>query len=182
MQKIETIFDRDEHFKVTSKIRAGCEWVFAGEGFPTEKLDGTNVRVTILNHVIVKVEKRRNPTKEEKAEGQEPGYIDSHREDPQDKHIFNAVDNTDISQWSDGAYSCEAVGPKIQGNTLGLASSILYPFGWRPTILPDMVRTFESIKPYVLNLDSVFSPGHPAEGIVFHHSDGRMAKIKRKDF
>jgi hypothetical protein len=27
-----------------------------------------------------------------------------------------------------------------------------------------------------------FSPGHLAEGIVFHHPDGRRAKIKRKDF
>lgn len=25
-------------------------------------------------------------------------------------------------------------------------------------------------------------PGHLAEGIVFHHPDGRRAKIKRKDF
>jgi len=25
-------------------------------------------------------------------------------------------------------------------------------------------------------------PGHRAEGIVFHHPDGRRAKIKRKDF
>jgi hypothetical protein len=31
-------------------------------------------------------------------------------------------------------------------------------------------------------LDSRFAPGHLAEGIVFHHPDGRRAKIKRKDF
>jgi hypothetical protein len=182
MNKIETIFDRDDRFRVTPKIRAGCEWVFEGEGFPTEKLDGTNVRITVTNHSIVKVEKRRNPTKAEKAQGQEPGYIDAHREDPQDKHIFAAVLNTVILSWPDGLYPCEAVGPKIQGNPLGLVSPVLYPFEYAPTLLPDMERSFESIKQYVLNLDSIFSPGHPAEGIVFHHQDGRMAKIKRKDF
>lgn len=31
-------------------------------------------------------------------------------------------------------------------------------------------------------LESKFAPGHLAEGIVFHHPDGRHAKIKRKDF
>jgi hypothetical protein len=31
-------------------------------------------------------------------------------------------------------------------------------------------------------MQSLYSPGHLAEGIVFHHSDGRRAKIKRKDF
>ena len=40
-------FDRGDDFKVTATPRAGCEWVLAGEGVPTEKLDGTNTRVTI---------------------------------------------------------------------------------------------------------------------------------------
>jgi hypothetical protein len=31
-------------------------------------------------------------------------------------------------------------------------------------------------------LDSQFAPGQLAEGVVFHHPDGRRAKIKRKDF
>lgn len=182
MQKIETIFDRDDRFKVTSKARAGCEWVFEGEGIPTEKLDGTNVRLTVDDGKVTHVEKRKNPSKQEKTQGIEPGYIDANISDPQDKHIFRAVEGTDVTKWPDGLYESEAVGPKIQGNPLELEKSICYPFKYKPTILQDMTRSFEGIKAYVITLESKYSPGHQAEGIVFHHPDGRMAKIKRRDF
>jgi len=182
MKKIETIFDRGDNFRVIPKPRAGCEWVFAGEGIITEKLDGTNIRLTVENGKVIHVEKRRNPSKQEKAQGIEPGYVDASRTDPQDKHIFEAADNTDVSEWPNRRYECEAVGPKIQGNPLGLESPVCYPFRYKPVILDDCVRGFDSIRGYVLNLESKFSPGHPAEGVVFHHPDGRMAKIKRKDF
>src|SRR5262245_8002527 len=46
MEKIPTLFERDDRFQVVDKPRAECAWVFAGEGTPTEKLDGTNVRLT----------------------------------------------------------------------------------------------------------------------------------------
>jgi len=35
---------------------------------------------------------------------------------------------------------------------------------------------------FLTSLESRYAPGHLAEGIVFHHPDGRRAKIKRKDF
>lgn len=182
MKKIETIFDRGDNFGVTPKIRAGCEWVFAGEGIPTEKLDGTNIRLTVLGGKTAHVEKRRNPTKQEKTQGIEPGYVDASRNDPQDKHIFRAVDNTDVSDCPDNLYEGEAVGPKIQGNPLKLEKPVVYLFKFRPVVLPDMTRTFDSIKDYVLDLESKYSPSNLAEGIVFHHPDRRMAKIKRRDF
>lgn len=182
MKKIETIFDRGDDFKVIDKPREGCEWVFAGEGVVTEKLDGTNVRLTVEKGKIVHVEKRRNPSKAEKAQGVEPGYVDASRDDPSDKHIFRATDNTNVSNQPDGLHEAEAVGPKIQGNSLGLDQTACYPFMSMPVILPDMPRNFQAISDYVCNLDSVFNPEHKAEGIVFHHPDGRMAKIKRKDF
>jgi len=182
MKKIETIFDRGDDFKVIPKVRAGCEWVFRGEGIPTEKLDGTNVRLTVAAYKVVHIEKRRNPTKEEKAQGIEPGYVDASRNDPSDKHIFRAADNTDVSEWTNGLYECEAVGPKIQGNPLELPTPRCYAFKFDPVILADMPRNFDAIKEYIRVLESRYSPGHLAEGIVFHHPDGRMAKIKRKDF
>lgn len=182
MQKIETIFNRGNDFRVTPEIRAGTEWVFAGEGIATEKLDGTNIRITIQSGKVIKVEKRRNPTKEEKAKGNEPGYIDAHREDSQDKHIFRAVDGTNTSKVPDGAWSCEAVGPKIQGNPLGLVNPICYIFSLNPTIVSNVPRDYDGLKIFFRNFDSLYSPGHKAEGIVFHQIDGRMAKIKARDF
>lgn len=182
MQKIETIFDRDERFRVTPKIRQGCEWVLAGEGIATEKIDGTNIRITVSSGKIVKVEKRRNPTREEKLIGAEPGYIDAHDTDPADKHIFRAVAGTNVSTIPDGAYSCEAIGPKIQGNPLALESPTCYLFTVNPIIIQNAPRTFEGLKDFFKVFASLYSPGHKAEGIVFHHPDGRMAKIKVKDF
>ncbi len=35
---------------------------------------------------------------------------------------------------------------------------------------------------HLVTLQSRYAPGALAEGLVFHHPDGRRAKIKRKDF
>ena len=77
MEKIPTIFDRGENFKVVNHVREGCEWVFEGEGTATEKVDGTNVRLTIRAHQCVRVEKRRNPTKVQKKNGIIDGWSET---------------------------------------------------------------------------------------------------------
>lgn len=43
-------------------------------------------------------------------------------------------------------------------------------------------RTYAELQEFLSILESRYAPGHLAEGIVFHHPDGRRAKIKRKDF
>jgi len=183
MQKIPTIFDRDWEGNrgVIDKPIPECEWVFKGEGVATEKVDGTNIKVRIEDEKIVHVWKRKNPSKEQKKQGIEPWYVDADRDDPQDKHIFRAVDNENVSMFFDGEYSCEAYGGKIQGNPLGVEPG-LYFFTLVPRILVDIPRDFEGLGTCLQSLDSMISPGHLAEGIVFRHPDGRMAKIKRKDF
>src|SRR5258706_138979 len=115
MDKIPTMFMRDpvNMSRVTREVTPGCEWVLAGEGRATVKRDGTNVRVTVSSGKFVSLEKRRNPSREEKARGAEPRYVEARRDDPSDKHIFATVDATDFSDWPDGATSCEALGPKI---------------------------------------------------------------------
>lgn len=191
MEKIPTLFLRSdvEPSRVVEEVTPGCEWVLAGEGYATRKWDGTNIRVTIRrardaqglvlkDHTSIGIEKRRNPSREDRARGAEPGYVTAHRSDPADKHIFAAVDATDFSLWPDGLWPCEAVGPKIQG---GVESDqpMLVPFsvpGWAIAQREGGLasRSFESLASYL-------SPGH-FEGLVFHHPDGRMAKIKGRDF
>jgi hypothetical protein len=147
MEKIPTLFERDEHFHVVDRPRAECAWVFDGEGVGTEKLDGTNIRLTVRSGQLVRVEKRRNPSKVQKQQGIADGwYADADESSSQDKWIFAAARATEVSGWPDGEHPCEALGQSIQGN------------------------------------ESRYAPGHLAEGIVFHHADGRRAKIKRKDF
>lgn len=183
MEKIPTIFDRGDGFKVIDQPRRGCEWVFAGEGRATEKVDGTNVRLTVRNGRVVRVEKRRNPSKLQKQQGIIDGwYIDADEHGAEDRWIYEAVRGTDVQSWPDGEHSVEALGPSIQGNPLGLAKHLCAPFNLEIPSYDDVPRNYDGLKRYLATLDSRFAPGHLAEGIVFHHPDGRRAKIKRKDF
>jgi len=62
MEKIRTMFDRNWHGnrKVNSKLIV-TDFDFEN-AIATEKLDGVNVRVTVRNEIVMRVEKRRNPT------------------------------------------------------------------------------------------------------------------------
>jgi hypothetical protein len=207
MKKTPTIFDRDWNGNrgVIAKLV-----VNPGGAEATEKIDGTNVRVTIRTNVVdprlgassvypVRLEKRRNPTKEQKKEGiSEPWYVDASRDDPADRFLFEALENTSIIDMPEGEWSAEAVGPKIQGNPLKLDHHRLFFFDRRrlplevcvpalddvpeqpwPTIDDEVY--FASLRDYVCNRQSVINPDVKIEGIVWHGSDG-WAKIKAKDF
>jgi len=183
MEKIPTLFERDERFKVTDRPRAECDWVFKGEGSSTEKLDGTNIRLTVRSGQIVRVEKRRNPSKAQKQQGIVDGwYADADEHSAEDKWILAAAGNTDVSGWPDGEHSCEALGPRIQGNPLELGDLLCVPFNLEVPEYKEVPRSYTGLRDFLATLESRFAPGHLAEGIVFHHPDGRRAKIKRKDF
>jgi len=178
LNKIPTLFLRNpENMKfVTMEVNPDAAWIFGVDVMPTVKKDGTNIRVTIKAQKCMLVEKRRNPTREEKANGAEPGYVQAHRYDPQDKHIFAAVDNTDFLGWPDGVWPCEALGPKIQGGTESDTPQ-LYPFSWNAEWIDEEIPlTYDAIKSFLET--------HHIEGIVWHEQSniGRMAKIKRRDF
>lgn len=177
MIKIPTLFIRNEQNMklVTRDINPDAEWIFNGNAIPTVKKDGTNIRVTISHWQCIHVEKRRNPTREEKAAGAEPGYIDASRDDPSDKHIFAAVDATTFTGWPDGLWPCEALGPKIQGG-VEASQPMLYSFVLHPLVIAE---------PFELTYDGIrdFLATHTIEGIVWHDENHyRFAKIKRRDF
>ena len=183
MEKIPTIFERGDDFKVVDSPREGCEWVFSGEGAATEKLDGTNIRITTRIGEIVRVEKRRNPSKLQKKKGIVDGwYVDADEYANSDRWIYDAAHHTDTQDWKDGEHACEAIGPSIQGNPLGLDSHICVPFNLSVPDFGAVPRSYAGLKSLLAQLESRYAPGHLAEGIVFHHPDGRRAKIKTKDF
>ncbi|GAA4691994.1 RNA ligase family protein [Phytohabitans rumicis] len=183
MEKIPTLFERDDQFKVVDRPRAECAWVFDGAGAATEKLDGTNVRLTVRSGQLVRVEKRRNPSKVQKQQGIVDGwYVDADDHSAEDKWILVAARNTEVSGWPDGEHACEALGPRIQGNALALEEHRCVPFNLQVPEYGDVPRSYGQLWDYLTKLESRFAPGHLAEGIVFHHPDGRRAKIKRKDF
>ncbi|MFI9329005.1 hypothetical protein ACIGZJ_15820 [Kitasatospora sp. NPDC052868] len=183
MEKIPTLFERDGDFRVVDRPRAECAWVFDGEGTPTEKLDGTNVRLTTRAGRLVRVEKRRNPSKVQKQQGITDGwYVDTDEHGPEDRWILTAARNTDVAGWPDGEHACEALGPRIQGNPLQLDEYRCVPFNLEIPAYGDVPRSYRELRDYLAGLESRYAPGSLAEGIVFHHPDGRRAKIKRKDF
>ncbi len=175
MEKIPTLFVRNpENMKlVLPVVNPEAAWVLKGHSIPTVKKDGTNVQVTVENGKWTRIEKRRNPTREEKALGAEPGYVNALGDDPSNVHILRAVMETDFTTWPNGMWPCEALGPKIQG---GIESNTpcLYPFSFQPEVLSHIDITYDAIK--------AFLETHEIEGIVWQDVHlYRAVKVKRKD-
>lgn len=193
MKKIKTVFERDwkGNGKVTENLVEGAYTAIMGDDYTspataTEKVDGTNIRITIRNKVVVRVEKRRNPTPVEKHKGMEdPWYVDADPNAPNDKYIYDAVKNADVSDIPDGEWSAEAYGKDIQGNPLGIGTNTLYVFSYQPhlKLVDNFSLDFQEMEKIMPTLKTkVGNPGLPIEGIVWHCADGTMYKIKAKDF
>ena len=183
MRKIKTIFDRDWEGNrgVIDKLVVDFDF---DNAIPTEKVDGTNVRLTVRNHTLVRLEKRCNPSKIQKKQGiDEPWYVDADEFSPSDKYIWEASRNTDLFNVEDGEWSGEAIGPKIQGNPLNLdehyvmlfSCGIYFPFY-------DAPHTYSELKDWLPKQKSNLGVGCGIEGIVWHGKNGDMVKIKKKDF
>jgi hypothetical protein len=183
MEKITTIFKRDINNggKISREYAVDAEWFTSATA--TEKLDGTNVRVTVRNHTAVRLEKRRNPSKIEKHKGIiEPWYIDA-SESSEDKWIQDALKNTDFSVIPDGEWSGEAVGPNIQGNPLNLPNHriVFFTLGQAP-IFEGVPNTYDELSAWLPQQKSKYGNNVGIEGIVWHLPDGKKMKIKTKDF
>src|SRR3990167_3961007 len=153
MNKIKTIFDRDWDGNrcVVNKYVQGFNTDVLKDSEATEKLDGTNVRITVRNHACVRLEKRRNPDKIQKHKGiEEPWYVDASEGDPQDKWIYDALKNTDLSLISDGEWSGEALGKNIQGNVLNLQNNLIvfFSLGQAP-VFEDVPIDYEGLKAWL---------------------------------
>lgn len=178
MQKIISLFKRDYEGtrQVYNEVVPGAEWVLAGEGRPTIKWDGTSCMIrdgAIYKRYDAKHGKTPPtgfiPAQEpDPTTGHWPGWIQCSRNNPQDKWHFEAFD---VFPFADGTY--ELCGPKVNGNPHRFTQHTLIPHG--VDMLFDVPRDFDGIREYLTN-DATL------EGIVWHHDDGRLVKIKRKDF
>jgi hypothetical protein len=89
---------------------------------------------------------------------------------PDDRWHREAFERPMIVRPQDGTY--ELCGPKVQGNPERFEVHIMLRHGME--IIDDCPRTFDGLKAWFASRD--------IEGIVWHHADGRMVKIKKKDF
>ena len=181
MKKIPTIFERDwdgDRSRVLPIPVPGCEWVFEGEGNALRKYDGTAVFIDTEGNVFKRLELRGGKAPPEgfrqvdddmntgKVIGWVPvGY------GSEDKWYRDAIARRTETFLDEGTY--ELVGPKVQGNPekFNQHTLVRHDFGEG---VGNLDRTFEGIRDFLSETDW--------EGIVFHHPDGRMAKIKGRDF
>jgi hypothetical protein len=180
MQKVISLFKLDYEGTrlVFNELVEGAEWVVAGEGRATEKIDGTSclIRGGKLYKRYDAKKGKTPPANFERAQeepdpvtGHWPGWVPVSDKDPGDKWHIEAWLNS--GQLPDATY--ELIGPKVQGNMYGLQKHIFRLHG--DVNLENVPTDFEGLK--------VYFEAHPQyEGIVWHHPDGRMVKIKRRDF
>lgn len=177
MKKIPTIYLRnpDDMGVVLNQQNPACDWVFEGDGIPTRKYDGTCCMIK-GGHLF----KRR----EIKPGKPLPAEFIGIEEDPITHKIVGwmpVIENAKEDKWhmeafsgtllEDGTY--ELVGPKIQGNPEGYENHVLMSHS-------NAERMYISLRTYARTRE--WLEPEDIEGIVFHNRDGRMAKIKKRDF
>lgn len=180
MKKIISLFARnyDGDRLVRDEIVPGAEWVAAGEGFATIKLDGTSCLIR-----DGKLYKRYDAKR-----GKTPpaGFIPAQDPDPITGHHpgWLPVGDGLADQWHREAWETltthdngtyELVGPKVQGNPYHLLHNYLWRHGDRVTGAP---RDFARLREWLA--------AEEEEGIVWwrdlHNPDCDKVKIKRRDF
>lgn len=179
MKKIKTLFKRDfdNNGQIIPEYADGTEWVVNGEGVATRKYDGTSVLIengVMWKRYELKVGREapygfRVADKDETT-GKTMGWVEVGN-GSEDKWHREAWDNLHESLRINGTY--ELVGPKVQGNPEKYEDHRLIAHR-DAQIMLDVPVEFEALKKWLDDKD--------IEGIVWHHPDGRMVKIKKKDY
>lgn len=193
MPKLESPFvrkvDSNNHYVVTPEVADGYQWVFVDpKVMAIEKLDGTNVSVIVENGTVTSVWNRTAripfPTKAKR-------FIN--------EAIMNSYDRGYL-ELPDGQWFGEVVGPKVGNNPLvkpqvnpyRLDENLWIPFSTysqkhlQYTSWGKYPKTYESITEWFKTLMPLFAyrvhgrntDVSYAEGVVFTHPDGRMAKLR----
>ena len=163
--------------KTTRQVEKGCEWVLKGEGYATEKIDGTCCLIKdgkIYRRFDYKKGRTLPPNaipcqdKPDEITGHFPHWVLCDENNPQDKYHLEAFNKQ--KPLANGTY--ELIGKHFQNNPYNLDTDILVRHGSH--ILKFVPRNYFGIKMYL--------KFHNIEGIVFYRGNGEMCKIKRTDF
>lgn len=178
MKKISTLFKKDPNnlALVIDEINEDNDWVVRGEGTPTQKFDGSACAI-IDGSLYKRYDAKKGkqvplgaiPCQEpDLITGHHPHWVKCDIHNPSDRYFIQAFDR--LKNKVDGTY--ELCGEKVQGNPENIATHELIKHGSRLIAVSDY--SFLGIKQLLTILD--------VEGIVFHHPDGRMCKIRKSDF
>lgn len=181
MKKMKTLFVKDENDLsrvIEGRLDSDCLWVYEKGVRATIKRDGTSCAI-----IKGKLYKRYDNKKEKPLPlgsiecqtadvftGHHPYWIPCARGDKSNKWHYEAYDKELMHGRIDGTY--ELCGPKINGNPEKLTSHFLLRHG--STFFPEIDEVLKNPKEFLKDKN--------VEGIVFRHLDGRMCKIRKKDF
>lgn len=180
MRKIPTVYVRnpeDRRF-VMREVTPGCEWVFTdAAAVPTRKYDGTCTWLDSSGRWWARREVK--PGKTAPA-----GFVVADSDPVTGKVVgWEPIEQSGFARWHAEAFAgrgdlaepgtFELCGPKINGNPEGFAGHVLVQHA-----------SAEAFNGVPLDFDGLAAwlHAHPYEGIVWHHPDGRMAKLKARDF
>lgn len=192
MKKIISLFERDfagDPSRVLNRITAGAEWVAAGEGVATRKWDGTAVMI-LAGKLFARFDAKNGKTPPpdftpaqdpDPITGHWPGWIPVGNNPNYKWHrraferIIEHSQKNDVPLLLEGTF--ELIGPHFQGNPEKRDEDTFILHG-TPRLdvdgQPPVPRTFDELREWFR--------GRDIEGIVWHHPDGRMVKIKKSDF
>jgi hypothetical protein len=186
MKKIPTVLvrDPDDRAHVVDEVTPGCEWVLAGEGVPTRKYDGTCMMLDADGKWWARREVKAGkaapanfvPEDHDEVTGKTQGW------EPVEQSSFAKFHTEALEvliiplETPVGTY--ELIGPKINGNPEGSEQHYLVAHDQADVVFPDhgLSRSINQIKAQAEQM-GLFG----YEGIVWHHPDGRMAKLKARD-
>lgn len=186
MHKIPTVFKRTEDMRsVIDEVTPGCEWVLAGEGVATRKWDGTCVMIAdagcvSIENVFVRREVKPGkgaplnfvPTETDPVTGKTVGW-----EPAEQSSFIKFIEEALGMQVTFDPGTYELCGPKINGNPEKLAAHELIRHGSGSASFAQTPRDYDGLRFWLTDPRTEWF-----EGVVWHHPDGRMAKIKRRDF
>ena len=179
MNKIPTVFLRDpaDRKRTLPEVHPACRWVLDGEGTPTRKYDGTCVMLDDTGVWWARREVRPGRTRP-------PGYRPVMTDEVTGKTVgWEPIEQSAYAKYHAEALAAataslppgtyELIGPKVNGNPESAAGHELVRHDDAEVL--DVPRDFAGLREWLL--------AHPQyEGIVWHHPDGRRAKLKYRDF
>jgi hypothetical protein len=185
VKKIPTLFRRnpDDLRHLLPEVTPGCEWVLAGEGIATRKYDGTCVLIRRDGLAVHGFARREVKPDREPP----PNWVEVDRDEVTGKRVgWEPVGQSSFAPffdealarqpiWEPGTY--ELCGPKINGNPERYEHHRLIRHSDNAVVSllsPNPPDAYRFLRDALMDMEF--------EGIVWHHPDGRMAKLKRRDF
>src|SRR5690349_12409872 len=179
-------YDENKIWAVTPEIEPGYEWIFEKGVRAVDKLHGTNLCVNIQGGMLETIDNRSQRVMQSchiSTKGNGAKFLIG---------VMNACNRGWLPD--DGTHYGELIGPDINGNLHGTRDYLFVPFHhlaqkyhWHSWVQNKYPKDFETISTWFKDLPSLFSQqvlGTTvlAEGLVFYHPDGRMAKLRRDMF